>query len=114
MSGYSTILRIRRLEAEVAKIGMRMGHSKHGYHSSEYGDVVSLFPVDQELPVFSRDAEMFTGSIEQMEMWLRGVEWARAYDNLLRVSNDKKRDRKEQDVRNKQLLDAIKSIGVEE
>lgn len=114
MSGYSTILRIRRLEEEVAKLGMQMGNPKNGYYSNEYGDAVSLFPLDKELPTFSRDAELFTGSLEQLEVWLRGLEFARRYDFLLRVSDDKKRTRKEQDLKNKHLLSAIKEAGKEE
>ncbi len=114
MSGYSTILRIRRLEEEVAKLGMRMGHAKNGYYSNEYGDVLSLYPAGDELPTFSRDAEVFTGTLEQLEIWLRGLEFARRYDYLLRVSDDKKRARKEQDLKNKQLLSSIKEAGQKE
>lgn len=111
MTGYSTILKIRRLEEDVAKLGMRMGNAKGGYYSSEHNDVLSLFPLDNELPTFSRDAELFTGTLEQLEVWLRGVEFARRYDLLLRVSDDKKRARKEQDLKNKQLLESIKAAG---
>lgn len=111
MTGYSTILKIRRLEEDVAKLGMRMGNARGGYYSSEYGDVLSLFPLDDELPTFSRDAELFTGTLEQLEVWLRGVEFARRYDLLLRVSDDKKRARKEQDLKNKHLLESIKVAG---
>ena len=114
MTGYATIVRIRRLEEEVAKLGMRMGHAKGGYYSNEYGDVLSLFPLDAELPTFCRDAELFTGTLEQLEVWLRGVEFARRYDLLLRVSDDKKRARKEQDLKNKNLLAAIKEAGRQE
>ncbi len=114
MTGYADILRIRRLEEEVAKLGMRMGNPKHGYYSNEYGDALSLYPLDNELPTFSRDAEVFTGSLEQLEVWLRGLEFARRYDFLLRVSDDKKRARKEQDLKNKHLLEAIAQAGKEE
>lgn len=91
-----------------------MGNAKNGYYSTEYGDVLSLFPLENELPTFSRDAELFTGTLEQLEVWLRGVEFSRRYDFLLRVSDDKKRARKEQDLKNKQLLESIKAAGQEE
>jgi elongation factor P--beta-lysine ligase len=61
------------------------------------------------LPVYARDAQVFVGTIEQLEVWLRGVEWARQYDMLLRVSDDKKRKRKEQDERNRQLVQRLKN-----
>jgi len=47
------------------------------------------------LPIYSRDAELFIGSIERLEDWLAGVQWARDYDMMLKVSDDKKRDRAE-------------------
>ena len=43
-----------------------------------------------------------------LEIWLRGVEWSRKYDQMIKVSDDKKRQRKEQDVRNKQLVQRLK------
>lgn len=111
MAGYNDIVKIRRLEHEVEQLGMRMGHAKNGYYSKEYGDVVALFPRDQELPLYARDAELFTGTLDQLEVWLRAIEWARSYDHLLRISDPAKRLRKEQDLRNKQLLEEIKKAG---
>ena len=37
------------------------------------------------MPIYSRDAEVFCGTLEQLDVWLRGVEWARNYDYLLRA-----------------------------
>ncbi len=111
MSGYETLLKLRRLEEQADKLGFRLGHSKHQY-SNNYGDLVSLFPKDLDaLPIYNRDAEIFTGTFEQMEVWFRGVEWARSYDMMLRVSDEKKRERKEQDQRNRNILAAIKAAG---
>jgi hypothetical protein len=47
------------------------------------------------LPIYSRDAELFIGSIERLENWLAGVQWARDYDMMLKVSDEKKRNRAE-------------------
>ena len=55
---------------------------------------------------------VFVGSIESLEMWLRGVEWARKYDVMLGLSDDKKRQRKEQDERNRQLVRILKNEKV--
>ena len=38
--GYNTIIKLRRIEAECAKMGLRIGHSKHGSYR-EYGDVMA-------------------------------------------------------------------------
>lgn len=107
MSGYNFVLRLRRFEQEIDKLGFRMAHPKHGYREH---DAVALMPKDDNaLPIYARDAELFVGTIEQAEEWIRGIQWARDYDRMLRVSDEKKRSRKEQDERNRQLLRAFKA-----
>lgn len=109
MAGYHTILRIRRLEEEVDKLGLRMGNSKHGNYRQEFGDVVALFPKDDAFPIYSRDAELFVGTIEEMEVWLRGFQKAFEYHRMLIGRNfEDKVKRKEQDYRNQMLLRKIK------
>jgi hypothetical protein len=108
MSGYQAILNLRRLEERVDRLGFRMGNPKHGNYRQEFGDLVSLFPKDQELPIYSRDAEIFVGTLEGMEVWLNGFEKAREYDRLLLgKTHETKRQRFEQDYRNKELLHKI-------
>jgi hypothetical protein len=109
MTGYSDILRIKRLEKEAHEMGFRLGNPKNGHYSREYGDLIAVFPRDDKLPVYSRDAELFTGTLESLEIWMRGVEWARQYDLLLKVSNTEKRERKEQDERNRQIVSHLKN-----
>ena len=111
MSGYGLIIGIERLKENCDKLGFRLGYSKHGYHSS-YGDVVSVYPKDNDaLPVYSRDAELFVGTIEDLKIWLRGIEWARNYDSMVMGKlNDKKRERKEQDHRNENLVRKLKGM----
>lgn len=108
MAGWNTIERIRRIEKQVDELGFKFAKSKHSDWTEDHG-AVSLVPKDQEsLPVYSRDAELYVGSIEALENWLAGVRWAREYDMMLRVGDDSKRARKEQDIRNKNLLTQIK------
>lgn len=114
MSGYHTILRIRRLEEEIDKIGLRMGNPKHGNYRQEFGDVVSLFPKDDALPIYSRDAELFVGTLEEMEVWLRGWQKSFEYYRMLMGRNFEDRvKRKEQDYRNEQLMSKIHEAGQE-
>jgi hypothetical protein len=108
MSGWNTIQRIKQIEQEIDKLGFKFNKSKHSDWTEDHG-ALSLVPKDQEaLPIYSRDAELYVGSLERLEDWLSGVRWAREYDTMLRVSDDNKRARKEQDVRNKSLLTQIK------
>ena len=111
MSGYNDILRYRRLEKECEEYGFIMCHPRH-YNNGEYGQLVAIKPKDSDsLPIYNRDAELFVGTLEQLEVWLRGVEWARQYDERLNLSNTKKRERKEQDTRNKNLVHILKGEG---
>ena len=108
MSGYQDILRMQRLLKDVDELGFMMAHPRHG-GSSTWGDMVALKPKDQDsLPIYARDAEVFVGTLEQLNYWLKGVEWARQYDEYLKLSNQKKRERKEQDERNRQLVRLLK------
>ena len=69
----------------------------------------ALIPLDADaLPVYSRDVELFVGNLDQIEIWLRGVEWARNYYRLINATTDKVIQRKEQDLRNKNLIKLLK------
>ena len=110
MSGWNSIQRIRRLEQQIDELGFKFSKAKHTDWSEDHG-ALSLVPKDEEaLPIYSRDAELYVGSLESLETWLAGVRWAREYDMMLRVSNPTKRSRKEQDERNKKLLTSIKEF----
>ena len=109
MSGYNTVRIVHALEKECDELGFKIVPSRMGIYYNEHGDVVSVVPKDNDsLPVYSRDAELFTGTLEELRCWLRGIEWARSYDMLLRLSDDKKRKRKEQDELNRQLVKRLK------
>ena len=108
MSGWNTIQRIKRIEEQVDKLGFKFSKSKHSDWTEDHG-ALSLVPKDQEaLPIYSRDAELFVGSIERLEDWLAGVRWAREYDMMLRISDDKKRAAGEQKEKNRILMRMIK------
>ncbi len=111
MSGYQSILALRRLEQQVEKLGFMFAYPKGGYGGEV--DMVALRPRDNDaVPIYSRDAEVFVGTLQQLEVWIRGVEWARNYDMMLRVSDEKKRERKEQDARNRMMIQRLKSEKV--
>lgn len=103
--GFYTIQKLRRVEEQCAQIGLRMTKAKYGN-----SDVIALVPInDDALPVYSRDAELFIGTLDDIEVWLRGVEWARNYYRLLRATSDKVVERKEQDERNRRLVEKLKN-----
>lgn len=103
MSGYSTYLRLQSIEAQAKTMGFRLGNPKHGHWGSEGdNDRVAIFPNDEALPSFSRDAEIFCGSFRDIEIFLAG--WARSqqYDMILRMTDDKRRKKYEDAERARQ------------
>jgi hypothetical protein len=75
-----------------------------------YGENVALVPKDKDaLPIYSRDAAFFVGTLEEADKFMQGILWARDYDDMLKVSDVAKRERKEQDERNRQLVRLLKS-----
>lgn len=108
MTGYNTIRKIAQVTETCDELGFKIGHSKHTY-DTVFGDVLSLYPKDDALPRYSRDAELFTGTLESLQYFLLGIEWARNYDIM--VLGDKhtaRREKAEQSVRNHQLMQTIK------
>ena len=114
MAGWEQIRMLRRLEEDLDKLGFKFDKPKHS-DWSQMSTAVSITPKDKEsLPIYCRDAELYVGSLEGLEHWLQGVRWAREYDMMLRLSDDKKRARKEQDERNRQLMRTIKNGEITE
>lgn len=110
MSGYSTILKCERIKEHADKLGFMLCYPRHGGwgSSDERNDMVSCKPKDQDaLPIYARDAQFFTGTIDEMTCFFLGIDWARNYDNMLRLSTEEKRERKEQDLRNKRIIEIL-------
>ena len=107
MSGWSTIKNLRDIEARADLLGMKLAPYRH---DDRYGENVALIPKDQNaLPIYTRDAVLFAGSLEGAGQWMQGVLWAREYDRMAVDKNmNEKRERKEQDERNKQIVRILK------
>lgn len=107
MAGWSIIQKIRSLEERADRLGMKFAAYKHDNH---YSENVALIPKDSNaLPIYCRDTEVFAGTLEAAEYFMRGIEWAREYDRMVIAKDmNKKRERKEQDVRNRILLRTLK------
>jgi len=115
MAGWETIVKIRNLEERADKLGFKFAKYRHGDWTENH-NALSLVPKDADsLPIYIRDASLFSGSLEGLEYWLNGVEWAREYDRMLKLSDEKKRTLKEEQERARQfsakqkhLLDELK------
>ncbi len=104
--GWNDVQRIKRVEARANALGFELSDN-----GGQFGAFESIYvkPKDDLLPIYSRTANFFIGSIESIENWLDGIEWARHYDDLLKVSNVKKRSRQEGLVREQHLMKTIKA-----
>jgi len=104
MSGYTTYTRWQRIEEQAKLLGFRLGHPRHGHWSSSdgSGDQVTLYPDGEALPTFNREAEIFTGSFRDCEIFMAGWVRAQQYDMILRLSDEKKRKKYEDRERARQ------------
>ena len=111
MAGWSAIKQIRTLEERAELLGMRFARYQHNDYNE---DNVALIPKDQDsLPIYTRDAVLFAGSLEGADQFMQGIVWARHYDRMVVDRNiDTKRIRKEQDERNRQVLKTLKDGAV--
>ena len=109
---WDDVQRMKRVEAKVEELGMKFTAESFGMSwaaSNGGSESICLRPKDDCLPHYSRDARIFAGTLEQIEVWLKGVEWARGYDDTLKLSNNEKRTAKEQAERSKHLMKTIKT-----
>ncbi|CAB4130017.1 hypothetical protein UFOVP116_228 [uncultured Caudovirales phage] len=105
--GYETIKKIRQIEERAAALGFEVT-APGG--SSDGRDLISLRPLDDKLPTFSRDAIIFTGTFQELDLWLRGAEWNRWYlTSIIGVTTADKIATKEDKVRQQQLLETIRT-----
>jgi len=95
MSGYSTYTRWQRIEAQAKLLGFRLGNPRHGSWTTwtmhEDGDMVTLYPDGEALPIYTRDADLFTGTFRDVEIFLGGWTKAQSYDMILRMTDEKRR-----------------------
>lgn len=110
MAGYGLIRKIKFLEEQLDALGMTWGHNRYG-SAGDFGDTLTVMPKEGCLPHYARDAELFVGTIEGLQIWLQGIEWARRYDTILGLQTEQRRARAEQTEHNKQLMKKIKEAG---
>ena len=93
---------IKDLEAQAARLGFSIGPDRYS------GERMALYPNDAgELPCYSRDATLWSGTAENLLIFLRGWEARITYDRMLGFTQ-KKIERAEQNLRNDSLLKTLK------
>ena len=92
---------VKELEETADRLGFYIS-----LHSKYSGDRLGLYAKDDCLPIYSRDAELYTGSVCELLQFLRGWQSCQTYYTMLGF-NKKKVDRAEQNHRNDDLLRAL-------
>jgi len=105
--GWNEINQVDRLREKAHALGFMLTYGRNSYSYSDSG-TICLQPRDDELPLYARDAELFYGTVEELTAWLTGVEWARNYDAMIKLTTNDKRKAAEQTERNRQLMYAVK------
>jgi hypothetical protein len=84
---WHQIEKLERLRGRLKKLGYVMCQSKYST-SGDY--LIGVYPLDDKLPLYSRDAELFTGTTESIESWIRGIEHRNDYLTMLKATSEDK------------------------
>ncbi len=80
------IQKLETLQFRLKKLGYVMSQSK--YSNGSYA--IGIYPLNDQLPIYCRDAELFSGDTNSIEAWIRGIEHRNDYLYMLKATNDKK------------------------
>jgi hypothetical protein len=94
--GMDMIERIDRVRELADFFGFRLGRRANSGFGDSSLDVIALYPKDNRLPTYSRDACMFVGSLSDVENFLDGVRWAQNYDKMIGATTDQRRKQYEE------------------
>jgi hypothetical protein len=78
---WNDIQFIKRTEERLTKLGYKMMPPR-------YGGEISVYPLDDKNSIYSRDADVFSGTVEQIACWIRGVEHQDGYLKMLKATSD--------------------------
>ena len=93
--GMNIIERIDSVRELAEFFGFRLGRRQHYGFEDASTDVISVYPKDDQLPIYSRDTILFTGSLLDVENFFDGVRWARKYDSMIGATTDQRREQYE-------------------
>lgn len=106
--GYSTILKLRRIEDDCIRMGLTITHPKTGWAHGG-GDILAVVPAGNALPIYSRDAELFVGTLDELSIWMKGTQWMHNYYEMIGLLNAPKIQKKEDEVRRDHLVSKLKN-----
>lgn len=105
MSGINIVTKVQRIVKTAEEMGFALCYPRHGGGGEDF---IGLRPLDDKFPIYGRDDEIWSGSLEQADAFFAGIQFAREYDRVLKISTQAKRERAEQNIRNRELVQLLK------
>jgi NifB/MoaA-like Fe-S oxidoreductase len=84
---WNDIQLLDRVVSSLEKLGYKIVPTKYGYGNKSEIGVISL---NDKNPIYSRDAEVFTGSLEEISVWIRGVQHQNNYLLMLKATTERR------------------------
>lgn len=84
---WHDIQNVENLKLRLNKLGYKMDHSKW---SSSGQFLIGVYPLEDRNPIYSRDAELYTGTVEAIISWVRGIEHQNEYLLMLKATTEKR------------------------
>ena len=106
MIGMQEIRRVEKIKERLDNIGFRIVPSTLG------NNMISISPKDEKcFPLLAKNATFLHGTLDDVERWLDGFQWARDYDRMLfGKTHNGKRVKKEEEIFQKRTFDILKGV----
>ena len=101
---WHQIQQLESLRDRLTKLGYVMRHSKYS-NNAEY--LIGIYPLNDKVPIYSRDAELFTGNTEAIMSWVRGIEHRNEYLTMLKATSESKIEALEENYIKKRIQNGM-------
>lgn len=103
--GWKTYQKFIDLNESLSKFGLKLDKPKHNWVDI---DTVAVKPLGEDgAPCFSRDAEIFSGTLNDVEKWFLGYYAGVNYLKNIKATTDAKIAKCEQRLRNERLVEEL-------
>ena len=111
MASLRQIQQLESITKQLEAQGMRLAKlNAHGaFASVQDSEILAVYPNEDQLPHYARDAELFIGTMDDIGSWIAGVHWLTAYNGMLGIDDGDKRRRLENTERERQLMEALRT-----
>ena len=92
-------------------LGMRLDQrtQRGAWSAPNSVTVYAVYPSEKALPHYERDAELFIGTLDDIDTWLAGVQWMQAYYATIGIDDGSHRAKAEDAERNRQMMYALQN-----